>query len=222
MVALISTRPPTGADALVVLVLLCELAMLRPALTRTQVRLYAAQSLAVSGLALLLGLSTHTGDLDLLAALSLVVKAVAVPLAVLRLLRRYPDELVTSHRLKVATMVLLALVAAAFGFFVVGELPLPARLLPPSALGLAGAEVMVALVLVILRADVVSQAMGFFSLENAVSVATIVLAPGLPLLVEMVVLFDLLVAVVAFGVLIEAHHGRNRTLSTHGLDRLRG
>ena len=60
----------------------------------------------------------------------------------------------------------------------------------------------------------VSQAVGFFSLENGVSVASLVVAAGLPLIVEVAFLFDLLVAVVVFGVLIRVHHGRTQTLST--------
>ena len=79
-----------------------------------------------------------------------------------------------------------------------------------------------AFLLVILRSDVVSQAVGFFSLENGVSVASLVVAAGLPLIVEVAFLFDLLVAVVVFGVLMRVHHGRTQTLSTEALDRLRG
>jgi hydrogenase-4 component E len=74
----------------------------------------------------------------------------------------------------------------------------------------------------IVRSDVVSQAIGFFSLENGVSLASLVVAAGLPLILEVAFLFDLLVAVVVFGVLMRVHHGRTATLSTTGLDRLRG
>ena len=91
-----------------------------------------------------------------------------------------------------------------------------------ATLGLAGAVILVSFLLVILRSDVVSQAVGFFSLENGVSLASLVLAAGLPLIVEVAFLFDLLVAVVVFGVLIRVHHGRSQTLSTDALDRLRG
>jgi hydrogenase-4 component E len=69
---------------------------------------------------------------------------------------------------------------------------------------------------------VVSQAFGFFALENGVSVASLVLAARLPLVADIGFLFDLLVAVVVFGVLIRVHHGRAGTLSTQVLDRLRG
>ena len=75
---------------------------------------------------------------------------------------------------------------------------------PTSALSIACAVVLVAFVLIILRKDVVSQAIGFFSLENGVSIASLVVASGLPLIVDVAFLFDLLVAVVVFGVIMRA------------------
>ena len=48
------------------------------------------------------------------------------------------------------------------------------------------------------------------------------LAAELPLLLETAFLFDLLLAVVVFGMLIRAHHSRAESLSTTDLSRLRG
>jgi hydrogenase-4 component E len=72
------------------------------------------------------------------------------------------------------------------------------------------------------RRDVASQAIGFFSLENAISLTSLVVAAELPLLLETAFLFDLLLAVVVFGMLIRAHHSRSESLSTTDLTRLRG
>lgn len=227
---LASLAPPVpsayagGTEAIAVVVLLSEFAMLRAPLLRSQIRLYALQSLAVTGLAVFVAATQHVGELYALAAFSFVLKVLFVPGIVLRLLRGTHMDLATSHRLGVATMVLIAIVVAAFGFFVVDSVPVPVRphSLPGSALGIATAVVLVAFLLVILRADVLSQAVGFFSLENGVSVASLVLAAGLPFIVELAFLFDLLVAVVVFGVLMRVHHVRAQTLSTDALDRLRG
>jgi hydrogenase-4 component E len=82
--------------------------------------------------------------------------------------------------------------------------------------------VFVAFALMIVRRDVASQAIGFFSLENAISLASLVVAAELPLLLETAFLFDLLLAVVVFGMLIRAHHSRAESLSTTDLSRLRG
>ena len=201
-----------------VLVLLSEFAMLRAPLLRSQVRLYAFQSLVVSGLAA----SKHIDELYVLAGLSLILKVVMVPGLVLRLLRDADTDLAGSSVVGTASAILIAIVVAAFGFFAIGSLHVSSVSLPTSALAIACAVVLVAFVLIILRTDVVSQAIGFFSLENGVSVASLVVASGLPLIVDVAFLFDLLVAVVVFGVIMRVHHMRNETLSTTELDRLRG
>ena len=211
-----------GANVIAVVVLLLEFGMFRQALLRDQVRLYAAQSAAVSALAVLVGAVRHLPELYVLAALSVALKVVAVPVVLRRLLRGTQDEIAASGVLSLASTVLVAIAVAAFGFFAVGTLDIYGPALPRTALGLAIAVVLVAFVLMIVRRDVVSQSVGFFSLENGVSVAALVVAAQMPLILEVAFLFDLLVAVVVFGVLIRVHHGRAESLSTSELTSLRG
>lgn len=209
-------------EVLAVLVLLAAFAMLRAPLLRSQIRLYAFQSLVVTALAVFVAASKHIDELYVLALLSLVLKVVLVPTIVLRLLRDADTDLAGSSVLGVASSVLIGIAVAAFGFFSIGSLHVSSKALPTSALAIAVAVVLISFVLIILRSDVVSQAIGFFSLENGVSIASLVVAAGLPLVVEVAFLFDLLVAVVVFGVIMRVHHTRSDTLSTSDLDRLRG
>lgn len=210
------------ANTVAVVVLLIEFLMLRAALLRAQVRLYAAQSFAVSVLAVVVAAGRGIPELYVLAAVSFALKAIVVPTVILRLMRDASAEIAGSGALGVASEVIISIVVAAFGFFAVGALDVHSEVLPATALSLSVAVVMVAFVLMIVRRDVVSQAVGFFSLENGVSMASLVVAAGLPLILEVAFLFDLLVAVVVFGVLMRVHHGRTRSLSTASLTRLRG
>lgn len=210
------------ANTVAVVVLLLEFGMLRATLLRSQVRLYAGQSLAVSVLAAVVAYGRDVPELYALAVLSLLLKVVVVPLVVLALLRDAHAEIAGSGALGVANQVLVAIGVTAFGFFSVGVLGIHSSVLPTTALSLSVAVVLVAFVLMIMRRDVVSQAIGFFSLENGVSLASLVVAAGMPLILEVAFLFDLLVAVVVFGVLMRTHHRRTRSLSTETLDRLRG
>ena len=211
-----------SADVIAVLVLLTEFAMLRAPLLKSQIRLYSFQSLAVVALAVVVAITRHLGDLYILAALSFGLKVVIVPAIVLRLLRGADVDLASSTSLGVASMVLIAIAVSGFGLFAISALHIHSATLPTTALAIAMTIVLVAFVLIIFRTDVVSQAVGFFSLENGVSVASLVVAAKLPVIVEMAFLFDLLVAVVVFGVLMRVHHGRNRSLLTGELDKLRG
>jgi hydrogenase-4 component E len=218
-----------AANVIAAGMLLLEFGMLRQALFRDQIRLYVAQSALISVLAIVIAADRNLPDLYALAALSAALKVVAVPLVLRRLLRRVglDDEeeiagVAGSHTLSPATGVLAGIVLAAFGFFCFGALGIHGPAAPTLALALAAAMVLVSFGLMIVRRDVASQAIGFFSLENAISLASLVVASGLPFILETGFLFDLLVAVVVFGMLIRAHHSRSESLSTADLTKLQG
>ena len=153
-----------------------------------------------------------------------------IPLLLRRLLRETDPadapaagaDIAGSGGLGLASTVLLAIAVAAFGFFAAGRLPASGSAAPVTALSVSISVVLVAFVLMIHRRDVVSQAIGLFSLENGISLAALVVAASLPLILEVALLFDLLLAVVVFGLLIRLHHGRAESLSTADLTSLRG
>jgi hydrogenase-4 component E len=218
-----------GANVIAVLILLAEFGMLRQALVRDQIRLYAAQAGLISVLAVIVGAVHHLPELYVLAALSAGLKVVVIPLVLGRLLRGDgpagppvdAGDIAGSGGLGLAATVLLATAVAAFGFFA-GRIPVPGSGAPATALSVSVSVVLVAFVLMIHRRDVISQAIGLFSLENGISLAALVVAASLPLILEVALLFDLLVAVIVFGLLIRIHHGRAESLSTTDLTSLRG
>ena len=216
-----------AANVIAAVMLLIEFGMLRQALARDQVRLYAAQSALLSVLAIVIAADRNLPDLYVLAALSAALKVVAVPLMLRRLLPatsgdEEPAGVAGSQTLSPATAVLAGIVLAAFGFFSFGSLKIHGPAAPATALAIAAAMMLVAFGLMIVRRDVASQAIGFLALENSISLAALVVAAGLPLILETAFLFDLLVAIVVFGMLIRAHHTRAESLSTADLTRLQG
>lgn len=213
-------------DVIAAIVLLIEFGMLRQALIRDQIRLYAVQSALIALLAVVIGVERNLPDLFVLAGLTVALKVVAIPVAMRLLLGRSGGADVPgvagSHTLSLATTVLVAIVLAAFGFFAFDALHIHSSVTPVVALTISGAMVLIGFFLMIVRRDVASQAIGFYSLDNAIALASYVVAAGLPLLLEVVFLFDLLVAVVVFAMLMRALHTRGRSLSTVDLTRLRG
>lgn len=219
-----------GANVIAVLILLAEFGMFRQALLRDQVRLYIGQSGLIAALAVLVGAVKGLPELYVLAAVTVALKVVAIPLVLRRLLRgtgpadgpEAGHDIAGSGSLSLASTVLIGIAVAAFGFFAAGVVPERGSGAPATALSVSVSVVLVAFVVMIHRRDVASQAIGLFSLENGISLAALVIAPSLPLILEVALLFDLLLAVVVFGLLIRLHHGRADTLSTTGLTRLRG
>ena len=210
--------------------LLLEFGMLRQALVRDQIRLYAAQSALISVLAIVIAADRNLPDLYVLAALSAALKVVAVPLVHAAAARPdrprrggggtgrrgQPDAEPGRPRCWPGSC------SPRSG----SSAPAPwASTAPPlrsSRWPWPPAMVLVAFVLMIVRRDVASQAIGFFSLENAISLAALVVAAGLPLILEIAFLFDLLVAVVVFGMLIRSHHTTGRIAVHHRPDQAAG
>ena len=65
------------------------------------------------------------------------------------------------------------------------------------------------------RHEALSQILGLLVLENGIFLGAQILVPGMPLLIEIVILFDLLVVVACFGVLVRylvAHVGSTSSL----------
>jgi len=125
-----------AANVIAALMLLLEFGMLRQALVRDQVRLYAAQSALISLLAVVIAADRDLPDLYALAALSAALKVVAVPLVLRRLLGRPVGEdtpgVPGSYALNPASAVLASIGLAAFGFFCFGNLGIhSARRRPP-------------------------------------------------------------------------------------------
>jgi hydrogenase-4 component E len=99
------------------------------------------------------------------------------------------------------------------------------------SLGLAGTVAVLALTIMLsmkligflmlaVRHEAISQILGLLVLENGIFLGAQILVPGMPLLIEIVILFDLLVVVACFGVLVRylvAHVGSTSSLDLNKL-----
>ena len=72
------------------------------------------------------------------------------------------------------------------------------------------------------RHEAISQILGLLVLENGIFLGSQILVPGMPLLIELVILFDLLIVVACFGVLVGYLLSRAGTTSSLDLRRLVG
>jgi formate hydrogenlyase subunit 4/hydrogenase-4 membrane subunit HyfE len=212
------------ASVVAVVVLLLAFGMLRSQELWEQLRLYGAGSVAVAVLAFAAAAATkHGGDLYALAAVTIAFKAIAVPLGIGYVVRSLEVPTDVPSTLRVPTNFLIGIALAAFSFFALSRLGLETTgKLPLSALAVAVAVLLISLQLMIVRPYAPSQILGFLVLENGVTLASLVIAPSLPLILALLLLFDLFVGVVVFVVLVQ-YFGLQRTaVTTDVLDRLRG
>ena len=204
-------------------VLLLELGMLRSQDIWEQLWLYGLGSWLLAGLAITTAATGHGNALYALGAVTIAFKGLLFPLGIGTLLRNLEVPPRVPSLVGVPTAILLAVALSSFSFLALSRLDLgTATALPRSALAVAVAGVLVAFLLMVLRPYAPSQLLGFLALENAVSVAGIVVAPGLPLILALLLLFDVLIGVLVFVVLVQYLAMERSAVTTDVLSRLRG
>jgi formate hydrogenlyase subunit 4/hydrogenase-4 membrane subunit HyfE len=207
-----------------VIVLLLEFGLLRSQDVWEQLRLYALGSAVVAALAFATAATGHGGSsLYALGAVTIGLKALLFPLGIRFILRRLDAEPRVPSSIGVASSILLAILLCCFAFIALRPIHIGAEAaLPLSALPIAVGGVLVAFLLMVLRPYAPSQLLGFLVLENAVTVASLVIAPGLPIILALLLLFDVLVGVLVFVVLVQYLAVARTAVRTDMLDRLTG
>jgi hydrogenase-4 component E len=198
--------------------------MLRSQDVWEQLRLYALGSAVVAALAIgTAATGRGGGELYVLAAVTIGLKALLFPLGIRFVLRRLEAEARVPSVIGVPSGILIGIALCALSFIVLRPVHIGAEAaLPLSALPVAVGGVLVAFLLMVLRPYAPSQLLGFLVLENAVSVASLVIAPGLPIILALLLLFDVLVGVLVFVVLVQYLAVERTAVRTDVLNRLTG
>jgi formate hydrogenlyase subunit 4/hydrogenase-4 membrane subunit HyfE len=206
------------------LVLLLELGMLRSQDSWEQLALYALSSLVVAALAVITAATGHGGSaLYVLAAATIALKATLFPVGIRFVLRNLEADPRVPSTIGVPSSVLIAIGLTALAFIVMRPVHIGAvTALPRAALPVAIGGVLAALLLMVLRPHAPSQLLGFLALENAATLASLVIAPGLPIILALLLLFDVLIGVIVFVVLVQYLAVERTAVRTDILNRLRG
>lgn len=206
-----------------VALILTELGLLRARTAQEEVTLYAMQSGLVAAFSVAAGLAVQALDLGVLGVLTFILKVVLVPWGISSLLRRIGTvETEIAMALSVPLSLLIGVGLVALSYMVTAGLPIAGVFLPQSALAVAVAILLIGFLQMATRLNAVSQLIGLLTLENGIYFGTVALAPRLPFVVGMLLLFDVLIAVIVFGVLVRLLAVRRATISTTDLNRLRG
>jgi formate hydrogenlyase subunit 4/hydrogenase-4 membrane subunit HyfE len=205
-------------------VLLLELGMLRSQDIWAQLFLYATGSLLVAALAIATAATGRgSSSLYVLGVATIALKALLFPLGIRYVLRQLDAEPRVPAVLGAAGSILIAIVLCGLSFVALHGVHIGAEsALPLTALPVAVGGVLTAFLLMVLRPHAPSQLLGFLALENAVSLASLVIAPGLPIIVAVLLLFDVLVGVLVFVVLVQYLAVARTAVQTDTLTRLRG
>jgi hydrogenase-4 component E len=175
-------------------------------------------------LALTTALVAYASDhphLYISAGLTLVLKAVLIPW----LLHRLVVRLRIQRDIEVLRFPSLTLLAGAalvvFSYYVVLPIVHLAETATRNTIAVSQAVVLLGMLLMVVRKKAIAQVIGFMSIENGLFFAAVASTYGMPMVVELGIAFDVLVAAVLFGVFFFQMRSSIDSLDVDRLNRLR-
>ena len=209
------------------IVLVLQIAMVAQRWIVTNIRIFAFQSFCLAAIANTIAYFNHAPHLYIAAGLTLVVKAILVPIGLERLVARIEIRQEIEPILNVPLSVVISGGLTLVGYVVAESFYRPdegpaAAMLGHNALAVAISLFLIGFFIMINRRKALTQVLGLLALENGLFLAAISLTYGMPLIVELGVLFDVLVAVMVLGILIFRIRESFESMDVSRLRRLRG
>src|ERR1039458_4107216 len=205
------------------LVLVLQIAMVSQRWIVVHIRIFAAQSFFLAMIAATIAWFNHAPHIYIAAALTLVVKVILVPILFERLVERMEIHEEIEPIVNVPLSVLISGGLTLVGYVVAESFYKPNEPgLGHNALAVAISLFLIGFFTVINRRKALTQVLALLSLENGLFLAAISLTYGMPLIVEVGIFFDVLVAAMVLGILVYRIRETFESMDVSRLRRLRG
>jgi len=182
--------------------------------------IYALHALVLALAVAWQALIQNAPHLYVTALIALVFKAIIIPVVLHRMIVRLGIHREIENVVGVGTAMLFGMGLVALSMVVMLRATHEADPLAREDLAFALAVVLLGLLMMVTRRNVVSQVVGFMSLENGLVLAATG-AKGMPLVVEISVAFSVLIAFIVIGVFLFRIRERFDTVDVAALDRFR-
>ena len=182
----------------------------------------AVQSALIAAACLVIGLS-HGGGLHgwMPGLLTIAVKVLFIPAAILRTVKGLRDEREIVSDINVNYSTAVAACSLALGYMVIDGL-LPQAEEGRDILATSMFMIMTGLTLIVMRSRAIMQMIGLITMENGIYLLGLIMTEGLPLIIELGIFLDVLIAVVILVILTSRLRLSFRTTDTNVLDKLKG
>ena len=209
------------------LVLVLQIMMVAQRWLVTNIRAFGVQSFLLASIAATIAYFNHAPHVYVVAALTLVFKAILLPLILERLVMKIEIRQEIEPLVNVPISVIISGLLTLLAYVVAESFRRPEDLTVSASLGHNTLAVAIALFLIgffmmVNRRKALTQVLGLLCLENGLFLAAISLTYGMPMLVELGILFDLLVAVMVLGILVYRIRETFDSMDVSKLSRLRG
>jgi hydrogenase-4 component E len=186
------------------------------------IRLYSVQSLLLAAIAAVLAVSGGRRHLLVTAGLTVALKAGLIPWFLQRVIDRVGIRREIEPFVNVPASLLLCLGLTVVGYRVSLGLAGGSRGVSHQVVGVALSMVLIGLFLMVTRRKAITQILALLTVENAVFLVAVGATVGMPLVVELGISFDVIVAVLVLGVLVHRIVDRFESMDTSRLSNLKG
>lgn len=185
---------------LAALVLLTAFAMLAQRRMYGLVNLFAWQGLFLSINTAIVGFVAGKHHLYISSLLTLSLKVILLPYILHVLIRKLKVHKEVEMVVNIPMTMLIGIALVIFSYHLTAPVMELSTLVTRSTLAVALATVMIGLLMMITRRHAVTQIIGFLAMENGLFFAATSATYGMPLVVELGVALDILIAAFIFGI----------------------
>jgi hydrogenase-4 component E len=201
--------------------LLISFAMLSRRRTQRLITLYAWQGAILFLSTCLVAWDAGLTELWYSAALTLILKVVAMPWILHRLIQRLGAQWDNEPLVNIPVTMLAGLVLVIFAFGLAQPISMMATTITRHTIGVALAVILLSFLMMITRRKAITQVIGFLAMENGLFFAATSATYGMPMVIELGIALDLLVAVFILGVFFFQIREQFDSLDLHHLESLR-
>jgi hydrogenase-4 component E len=188
----------------------------------TTIRLYGVQSLLLATVAVVMAISDERPHLFLMATMTTVLKGFVIPLFLMRVVDRIGIHREVEPFLNVPTSLLACLGLTVVGYRVSTGFPEGTAGVTHHVLGVGLSTLMIGLFLMVTRKKAISQVLALLTVENAIFLVALGITSGMPMVVELGIFFDVILAVLVLGVLVRRIVDRFESMDVSRLSKLKG
>jgi hydrogenase-4 component E len=182
-------------------ILICAFALLSQRRLAAMITLYQMEALVLAGAAFWQGYAQDEFNLVLTGAITLVIKAGVLPIALRRIVRAFNITRAVETAMPVGVSMILGVALIGVAVWVVLPVTMQAVTLTREDLAISLSVVLLGLLVMTTRRNAISQIIGFLSTENGLVLAAIGM-PGMPFVAELSVALLVLMAFLVVGVFL--------------------
>jgi len=193
-------RREGAMNILIIILLFTSLLLTRVSRLKTAVSIILVQSFMVALACGIEGMEAGEVHMYIAAILTAVIKVGLIPYALLNITEKWQQEREGHPILNVNFSSIAACITIVLAYSLIDQ-ALPGAAGSRDALATAVAMTLIGLLLIMTRRQAIMQIVGLITMENGIYLVGLSATKGLPLIIEMGIFFDVLVAVVVLVIL---------------------